>query len=131
MMPAAVFDLIHKEVTNFRKPLEFGLKLTITVRYLATGERDVQYHWLVGQTTICEFVPKEPYISHGLQLMLVEFVKWKLFFMTNGFPYHGIDCSTGRLCNSLVSRDYEYILSRFHGKYMTQMVIILICDCVD
>ena len=43
-MPPAVFDLIDeciyqhikKEVTNFRKPLQVGLKLTITLRPLAT-----------------------------------------------------------------------------------------------
>ena len=65
-MPAAVFDLIQecthlcikKEVTNFRKTV--GLKLAITLRHLATGETymPLQYHWLVGQTTICKFVPK-------------------------------------------------------------------------
>ena len=66
-MPPAVFDLIEecirhsikKEVTNFRKSVQVGLKLAITLRYLATGERckPLQHHWLVGQTTIYKFVP--------------------------------------------------------------------------
>ena len=48
-----------KSVTNFRKPSEVGLKLAITLRHLATGETytSLQYHWLVGQTTICKFEP--------------------------------------------------------------------------
>ena len=45
-MPSAVFDLteecmhhgIKKEVTNFKKPLQVGLRLGITLRHLATGE---------------------------------------------------------------------------------------------
>ena len=45
-MPPAFFDLIKehihhhikKSATNFRKPLEVGLKLAITLRHLATGE---------------------------------------------------------------------------------------------
>ena len=57
-MPAAFFDPIEdhihpdikKSVTNFRKPLEVGMKLSITLRHLATGETytSLQYHWLVG-----------------------------------------------------------------------------------
>ena len=33
---------------------------TTALRYLATGETytSLQYHWLVGHTTICKFVPK-------------------------------------------------------------------------
>ena len=38
---------LRKSTTNFRKPLEVGLKLAVTERHLATGER----------TTICKFVP--------------------------------------------------------------------------
>ena len=40
---------IKKSVTNFRKPLEVGLKLAITLGHLATGETwtSLQYHWLV------------------------------------------------------------------------------------
>ena len=65
-MPTAFFDLIEecihycikKSVTNIRKPLNIGLKLAITLRHLATVETytPLQYHWLVGQTTICKFV---------------------------------------------------------------------------
>ena len=50
---------IKKSVTNFRKPLGIRLKLTIMLRHLATGETytSLQYHWLVGKTTIYKFVP--------------------------------------------------------------------------
>ena len=49
---------IKKSVTNSRKALEVGLKVAITLRYLATGETytSLQYHWLVGHTTIFTFV---------------------------------------------------------------------------
>ena len=67
-MPAAFFDLneerIHnrlkKSHTNFRKPLEVGLKLAVILRHLSTGESytSLQYHWGVGRITICKFVPK-------------------------------------------------------------------------
>ena len=67
-MPCASFDLIKerinhhikKSVINFRKPLAVGLKLAIILRHLATGETytSLQYHWLVGPTTICKFIPQ-------------------------------------------------------------------------
>ena len=76
-MPPAFFDLIKecihhhikKSVTNFRKPLEVGLKLAITLRHLVTGETytSLQYHWLVGHTTICKFIPQ------ACQAILAEF----------------------------------------------------------
>ena len=66
--PPAFVDLIEecihhhikKEVTNFRKPLEVGLKKAIPLKHLATGETytSLQYHWLVGESTICKFVPQ-------------------------------------------------------------------------
>ena len=64
----AYFDLIEeritphlrKSITNFRKPLEVRLKLAVTLRHLSTGESytSLQYHWRVGRTTICKFVPQ-------------------------------------------------------------------------
>ena len=64
---------IKKLVTNFRKPLEVGLKLSIMLRHLAIGEihRSLQYHWLVGQNTICKFIPKV------CQAILAGFQNWK------------------------------------------------------
>ena len=51
---------LRKSITNFRKPLEDKLKLAVTLRHLSTGESytSVQYHWRVGRTTICKFVPQ-------------------------------------------------------------------------
>ena len=51
---------LRKSITDFRKPLEVRLKLAVTLRHLSTGESytSLQYHWRVGRTTICKFVPK-------------------------------------------------------------------------
>ena len=67
-MEPAFFNLIEeritphlrKSITNFWKPLEVGLKLAVTLRHLSTGESytSLQYHWRVGRTTICKFVPQ-------------------------------------------------------------------------
>ena len=54
---------LHQEVTNFWKLLEVGLKLAIMVRDFETGEKftSLQYHWVVGLTTICKFcLPGHP-----------------------------------------------------------------------
>ena len=67
-MEPAFFYLIEKRITphlrksftNFRKSLEVGLKLAVTLRHLSTGESytSLQYHWRVGRSTICKFVPQ-------------------------------------------------------------------------
>ena len=51
---------LRESITNFRKSLEVGLKLTVTLRHLSTGEgyTTLQYYWRVGRTTICKFVPQ-------------------------------------------------------------------------
>ena len=51
---------LRKLTTNFRKPLEISLELAVTLRHLSTGESytSLQYHWRVGRTTICKFVPQ-------------------------------------------------------------------------
>ena len=45
------------EVTYFKKSLQVGLKLAITLRHLAKGEtyKSLNYHWLVVQTIIYKF----------------------------------------------------------------------------
>ena len=50
---------LRKSFTNFRKPLEVSLKLAVTLRHFSTGESytSLQYHWRVGRSTICKFVP--------------------------------------------------------------------------
>ena len=65
-MEPAFFDLIEERITphlrksisNFRKPLEVGLKLAVTLGHLSTGESytSLQYQWRVVRTTICKFV---------------------------------------------------------------------------
>ena len=67
-MQPACFDLLKericphlkKSTTNFRKPLEVSLKLAVTLRHLSTGESytSLQYHWRVGRTTFCKFLPQ-------------------------------------------------------------------------
>ena len=67
-MEPAFFDLIEeritphlrKSITNFRYPLEVGLKLAVTLRHLSTRESytSLQYHWRVGRLTICKYVPQ-------------------------------------------------------------------------
>ena len=51
---------LRKSITNFRQPLEVGLKLAVTFRHLSTGESytSLQYHWRVGRSTICKFIPQ-------------------------------------------------------------------------
>ena len=67
-MEPAFLDLIEERITshlrksdtNFRKPLQVGLKLAVTLRHLSTGESctSLQFQWRVGRTTIIKFVPK-------------------------------------------------------------------------
>ena len=65
MEPAMFYELLQrvsprltKAVTNFRRPLEPGLKLAITLRFLATGNsyRSLAYSFRVPHNTISTFV---------------------------------------------------------------------------
>ena len=49
---------VRKLITNFRKPLEVGLKLAVTLRHLSIRESytSLQFDSRVGRTTICKFV---------------------------------------------------------------------------
>ena len=51
---------LRKSITNFKKPLEVRLKLAVTLRHLSTGKSYslLQYHWMVGRTALCKFVPQ-------------------------------------------------------------------------
>jgi len=65
-MPPTMFDevvqrltpRITKNTTNFRKPLEPGLKVALTLRHLASGAKytDMQYSWRVPHNTISNVV---------------------------------------------------------------------------
>ena len=51
---------IHKANTFWRQSLEPGIKLAVTLRYLATGNsyRSLQYGFRVACNTICNFIPE-------------------------------------------------------------------------
>ncbi|XP_057305435.1 uncharacterized protein LOC130642367 [Hydractinia symbiolongicarpus] len=51
---------LTKKTTHLRKPLELKLKLTITLRFLATGENftSLHHHYSVGISTIATFIPQ-------------------------------------------------------------------------
>ena len=86
-MEPAFFYLIEERITphlrnsipNFRKPLEVGLKLAITLRHLSTGESytSLQYQWRVGRTTICKF------LHQVCKVILKEFQQEYLVFPTD------------------------------------------------
>lgn len=50
----------HKMDTRYRKALEPGLKLAITIRHLASGDKypTLQYDFRVASNTICMFIPE-------------------------------------------------------------------------
>lgn len=50
---------IEKKTTNFRKPIDPGTRVAITLRYLATGDsyKSLQYSFRVANNTICNIVP--------------------------------------------------------------------------
>ena len=87
------------------KPLEVGLKLTTTLRHLATVETYtfLQYHWLVGRTNICKF------ILQICQAILDEFQVENLYCTTDsedwkrwrssepdGMPSHDVGAIDGK-----------------------------------
>ena len=49
---------LQKQTTPFRRPLEIGLKLAATLRFLATGNSyaSLQYSFRVEGSTICKFL---------------------------------------------------------------------------
>ena len=51
---------IEKQDTFWRKPLSLGLRLTITLRYLATGDsyKGLSYDFRVAHNTISQIIPK-------------------------------------------------------------------------
>ena len=60
MINVRVQPRLAKEATNYRVPLSVGIKLVITLRYLATGESytSLSYQFMVGRPSILRFVPK-------------------------------------------------------------------------
>ena len=60
MIEKRITPHLRKSITKFRKQLEVGLKLAVTLRHLYTKESytSLQYHWRVGRSTICKFIPQ-------------------------------------------------------------------------
>ena len=66
MQPAMFYELLQRitprirKSTRYRKPLEPGLKLAITLRYLASGNsyKSLQYSFRVAHNTISLFIPE-------------------------------------------------------------------------
>lgn len=52
--------LITKQVTRFREPISASERLTVTLRYLATGEsyRSLQYVFRIPHNTISGIIPE-------------------------------------------------------------------------
>ena len=67
-MPPEMFDeLLHRlharlmrQDTRYRRALEPGLKLAVTIRHLASGDKypSLQYDFRVSRHTICIFIPE-------------------------------------------------------------------------
>ena len=66
MHPAMFYELLQRitprirKSTRYRKPLEPGLKLAITLRYLASGNsyKSLQYSFRFAHNTISLFIPE-------------------------------------------------------------------------
>ena len=60
--------------TNWREPLPAGLKLAITLRFLASGNSytSMQYLFRVSNNTISKFVP---YVCHVIMYVLKSYTK--------------------------------------------------------
>ena len=50
---------LQKQSSYMRQPLQVGLKLAATLRFLATGNSytSLQYSFRVAKSTICTFIP--------------------------------------------------------------------------
>ena len=57
---ARVSPRITRQDTNWRKALEPGLKVAVTLRHLATGDRypSLSYSFRVSRHTIAKFIPE-------------------------------------------------------------------------
>ena len=58
MLKERLAPRLAKRRTNWREPLSVGLKIAITLRYLATDETyiSLNYHFRTGKVTISKFV---------------------------------------------------------------------------
>ena len=65
---------LQKHTTNFREPLPPGLKLAVTLRFLATGMSYVSLMYLfrVAKNTICNFIP---HTCHVIWYVLRDYIK--------------------------------------------------------
>ena len=60
LIEKGIIPHLRKSITTFRKPLEVGLKLAVTLRHLSTGESYtlLEYQCRAGRTTNFKFVPQ-------------------------------------------------------------------------
>jgi hypothetical protein len=72
---AKVGPHIDRQTTNMRQPLEPGLRLAITLRYLATGDsyKSLEYGFRVANNTICNIVPETCEVLY--QVLAEDFFK--------------------------------------------------------
>ena len=55
---------IQRKTTRFRKPIPAGMKLAVTLRYLATGvsQADLSFNFRLGRSTICKILEEVPMV---------------------------------------------------------------------
>ena len=60
MIKTRLEPCLTRQVTNYRAPISVGEKLTLTIRYLATGESytSLSCQFRVGRSTISKFLPE-------------------------------------------------------------------------
>ena len=76
---AKIKPRLEKQNTNFKKAIEPGLKLAVTLRFLATGEayKSLSGTFRVGINTICLFVPEV------CEAIIQEYLKETVVLPTN------------------------------------------------
>ncbi|XP_059894187.1 uncharacterized protein LOC132447425 [Gadus macrocephalus] len=60
MLEESIRPIIQRKNTNYRDSISAGERLTVTLRFLATGEsfKSLSYHFRMGESTIGQFVPE-------------------------------------------------------------------------
>ena len=82
MNPEVFEELLHmvglsiqRKAARFREPIPAGMKLSLTLRYLATGvsQADLSFNFRLGHSTVCEILEEVPkIISEYLQPIALQ-----------------------------------------------------------